>query len=144
MQFFIILKHLVIKVKDLLNPKNPNKRLKVAINWINGMQKIRQSLYIFLTIANSQSSRGGSFALRLIWFHTGYMNRIIIVYIIIIITIIQWWRDVTREARYQGLHLFKLIDSCPYHHKMVDILVIHVWIKVCFADISVSRLERVK
>nr|UFK32194.1 cytochrome c oxidase subunit III [Agnesiella kamala] len=45
------------------------------------------------------------------WFHTGYMNSMMVGYMIIIMTMIQWWRDVTREASYQGLHSFKVVVS---------------------------------
>ena len=38
------------------------------------------------------------------WFHIYNQELILIGIIIIILTIIQWWRDITREGTYQGLH----------------------------------------
>ena len=44
-----------------------------------------------------------------IWFHKNEKYLIIIGIIIIIITIIQWWRDIIRESTYQGNHTTKVI-----------------------------------
>lgn len=44
----------------------------------------------------------------IIWFKIQYNIFIILGTVIIILTIIQWWRDVTREARFQGLHTNKV------------------------------------
>lgn len=38
------------------------------------------------------------------WFHNFNINLLILGYIIIILTIYQWWRDVCREGTYQGKH----------------------------------------
>nr|BBA09577.1 cytochrome c oxidase subunit 3 [Eurema blanda]BBJ19845.1 cytochrome c oxidase subunit 3 [Eurema blanda] len=38
------------------------------------------------------------------WFHNFNMNLLILGYIIIILTMFQWWRDVCREGTYQGKH----------------------------------------
>lgn len=38
------------------------------------------------------------------WFHNFNFNLIILGYIIIILTIYQWWRDVCREGTFQGKH----------------------------------------
>jgi len=38
------------------------------------------------------------------WFHLYKQELILIGIIIIILTIIQWWRDIVREGTYQGLH----------------------------------------
>lgn len=46
-----------------------------------------------------------------IWFHNSHITTIMLGNIIIILTIIQWWRDVIRESRYQGLHTIKVINS---------------------------------
>nr|UEK24897.1 cytochrome c oxidase subunit III [Kolla paulula] len=45
------------------------------------------------------------------WFHKMNMNLFIMGFIIIIMTMIQWWRDVTRESTYQGLHTKKVVVS---------------------------------
>lgn len=45
----------------------------------------------------------------IIWFHKIEINLFIIGTLIIILTIIQWWRDVTRESTFQGLHTIKVI-----------------------------------
>lgn len=38
------------------------------------------------------------------WFHNFNINLLILGYIIIILTIYQWWRDICREGTYQGKH----------------------------------------
>nr|YP_008379169.1 cytochrome c oxidase subunit III [Rondotia menciana]AGO20409.1 cytochrome c oxidase subunit III [Rondotia menciana] len=38
------------------------------------------------------------------WFHNFNNNLIIMGYIITLLTIYQWWRDITRESTYQGKH----------------------------------------
>nr|YP_010292329.1 cytochrome c oxidase subunit III [Epiphora bauhiniae]ULO26054.1 cytochrome c oxidase subunit III [Epiphora bauhiniae] len=38
------------------------------------------------------------------WFHNFNMNLLIIGYIITLLTMYQWWRDVSREGTYQGKH----------------------------------------
>nr|QGT77223.1 cytochrome c oxidase subunit 3 [Potamiscus montosus] len=38
------------------------------------------------------------------WFHQYNMNLLILSFIGMILTMIQWWRDITREGTYQGLH----------------------------------------
>ena len=38
------------------------------------------------------------------WFHTNSVSLFFIAFIIICIIIIQWWRDISREAAFQGLH----------------------------------------
>nr|AOY39100.1 cytochrome c oxidase subunit 3 [Trechoblemus micros] len=40
------------------------------------------------------------------WFHQFNMNLLIIGITITLMTMIQWWRDVTREATFQGLHTY--------------------------------------
>nr|QJT42834.1 cytochrome c oxidase subunit III [Empoascanara dwalata] len=44
----------------------------------------------------------------IMWFHKIKMNLFLLSIIIIILTMIQWWRDVTRESTFQGLHTFKV------------------------------------
>lgn len=43
------------------------------------------------------------------WFYTSQNNLIILGLLIIIITAYQWWRDISRESTYQGLHTFKVL-----------------------------------
>ncbi|YP_010307975.1 cytochrome c oxidase subunit III (mitochondrion) [Achroia grisella] len=38
------------------------------------------------------------------WFHNYNFNLLILGYIIVIITMYQWWRDIAREGTYQGKH----------------------------------------
>lgn len=45
----------------------------------------------------------------IIWFHKLQINLIIIGTSIILLTIVQWWRDVTRESTFQGIHTKKVI-----------------------------------
>nr|WNN67215.1 cytochrome oxidase c subunit 3 [Colasposoma dauricum] len=42
------------------------------------------------------------------WFHLWNMNLLLIGLIVNILIMIQWWRDVTRESTYQGLHTSKV------------------------------------
>lgn len=44
------------------------------------------------------------------WFHTFNINLLIIGITVIVLTIIQWWRDVVREGTFQGLHT-KLVSK---------------------------------
>nr|YP_010952650.1 cytochrome c oxidase subunit III [Empoascanara falcata]WMQ53070.1 cytochrome c oxidase subunit 3 [Empoascanara falcata] len=44
----------------------------------------------------------------IMWFHKIEMNLMMISVLIILLTMIQWWRDVTRESTYQGLHTLKV------------------------------------
>lgn len=45
----------------------------------------------------------------IIWFHMLRMRLLLLGVIIILLTKIQWWRDVTRESTFQGLHTIKVI-----------------------------------
>nr|YP_010582901.1 cytochrome c oxidase subunit III [Aguriahana juglandis]UGN61321.1 cytochrome c oxidase subunit III [Aguriahana juglandis] len=45
------------------------------------------------------------------WFHNSVMAGMLMGNIIIIMTMIQWWRDVIREASFQGIHTYKVILS---------------------------------
>nr|YP_009379192.1 cytochrome c oxidase subunit III [Kiwa tyleri]ARQ27015.1 cytochrome c oxidase subunit 3 [Kiwa tyleri] len=38
------------------------------------------------------------------WFHQFNMNLLFLSFIVLILTMFQWWRDITRESTYQGLH----------------------------------------
>lgn len=42
------------------------------------------------------------------WFHSLNLNLLIIGLIITILTIYQWWRDISRERTFQGIHTFKV------------------------------------
>nr|ANJ70591.1 cytochrome c oxidase subunit 3 [Noterus clavicornis BMNH1425090]UPX88478.1 cytochrome c oxidase subunit III [Noterus clavicornis] len=42
------------------------------------------------------------------WFHLFNMNLMIMGIMIIGLTMIQWWRDITREGTFQGLHTFNV------------------------------------
>nr|YP_009171531.1 cytochrome c oxidase subunit 3 [Comicus campestris]AJW76386.1 cytochrome c oxidase subunit 3 [Comicus campestris] len=44
----------------------------------------------------------------IMWFHKFQMTLFSIGVLIIIMTMIQWWRDITREGTYQGLHTLKV------------------------------------
>nr|WNK74774.1 cytochrome c oxidase subunit III [Thaia sp. 1 NZ-2023b] len=44
----------------------------------------------------------------IMWFHMISMQLFSFGILIIILTMIQWWRDVTRESTFQGLHTFKV------------------------------------
>nr|WMQ53057.1 cytochrome c oxidase subunit 3 [Empoascanara sp.] len=44
----------------------------------------------------------------IMWFHKINMNLFMLSILIIILTMIQWWRDVTRESTFQGLHTKKV------------------------------------
>nr|YP_010363426.1 cytochrome c oxidase subunit III [Atkinsoniella yunnanana]UNZ12527.1 cytochrome c oxidase subunit III [Atkinsoniella yunnanana] len=45
------------------------------------------------------------------WFHKINMNLFMLGFLIIILTMIQWWRDVIRESTFQGLHTKKVVTS---------------------------------
>nr|YP_010937775.1 cytochrome c oxidase subunit III [Ossuaria sichuanensis]WKW96222.1 cytochrome c oxidase subunit III [Ossuaria sichuanensis] len=45
------------------------------------------------------------------WFSKINFNLMILGNLIIILTMIQWWRDVTRESTFQGMHTYKVIKS---------------------------------
>nr|YP_009050445.1 cytochrome c oxidase subunit III [Paraglypturus tonganus (nomen nudum)]AIG22700.1 cytochrome c oxidase subunit III [Paraglypturus tonganus (nomen nudum)] len=38
------------------------------------------------------------------WFHQFNMNLLVLGFVATLLTMVQWWRDVTREGTYQGLH----------------------------------------
>nr|YP_010467036.1 cytochrome c oxidase subunit III [Atkinsoniella zizhongi]UVF28955.1 cytochrome c oxidase subunit III [Atkinsoniella zizhongi] len=46
-----------------------------------------------------------------LWFHKMNMYLFTMGFIIIILTMVQWWRDVTRESTFQGLHTKKVALS---------------------------------
>jgi cytochrome c oxidase subunit 3 len=44
-----------------------------------------------------------------IWFHHYNYYLLLIGFIITLLTIYQWWRDISREGTYQGLHTDKVL-----------------------------------
>nr|WRQ18204.1 cytochrome c oxidase subunit 3 [Japanagallia neohamata] len=44
----------------------------------------------------------------IMWFHKTNLNLMMIGILIIMLTMIQWWRDVTRESTFQGMHTNKV------------------------------------
>nr|YP_010996523.1 cytochrome c oxidase subunit III [Sophonia fuscomarginata]WPC85265.1 cytochrome c oxidase subunit III [Sophonia fuscomarginata] len=50
----------------------------------------------------------------IMWFHMLNMNLMMLGMTIIILTMIQWWRDVIRESTFQGLHTKKVIISMKW------------------------------
>nr|YP_009002088.1 cytochrome c oxidase subunit III [Ricinoides karschii]AGL11950.1 cytochrome c oxidase subunit III [Ricinoides karschii] len=47
----------------------------------------------------------------IMWFHSLNMKPMLIAWLITVMTMIQWWRDVTRESTLQGHHSLKVIKS---------------------------------
>nr|QUI77250.1 cytochrome c oxidase subunit III [Empoascanara gracilis] len=47
----------------------------------------------------------------IMWFHMINLNLMAMGMLIIFLTMIQWWRDVTRESTFQGLHTNKVVLS---------------------------------
>nr|WDA93950.1 cytochrome c oxidase subunit 3 [Phyllomyza sp.] len=43
------------------------------------------------------------------WFNQYEMNLLLLGNIITILTVYQWWRDITREGTFQGLHTYKVV-----------------------------------
>nr|YP_010478364.1 cytochrome c oxidase subunit III [Nesophrosyne sp. 48 GMB-2012]UVI59808.1 cytochrome c oxidase subunit III [Nesophrosyne sp. 48 GMB-2012] len=50
----------------------------------------------------------------IMWFHSNEMLLMNLGMLIIILTMIQWWRDVIRESTFQGLHTKKVISSMKW------------------------------
>nr|YP_009442038.1 cytochrome c oxidase subunit III [Maiestas dorsalis]APO09332.1 cytochrome c oxidase subunit III [Maiestas dorsalis] len=50
----------------------------------------------------------------IMWFHNNNMWLMSIGMIIIILTMIQWWRDVVRESTFQGIHTKKVIKGMKW------------------------------
>nr|YP_002791191.1 cytochrome c oxidase subunit III [Blanus cinereus]ABZ79346.1 cytochrome c oxidase subunit III [Blanus cinereus] len=49
-----------------------------------------------------------------IWFHFNKMIILIIGFAVLLLTMIQWWRDIIRESTYQGLHTSKVQRGLRY------------------------------
>nr|YP_010835877.1 cytochrome c oxidase subunit III [Onukindia connexa]WGC89396.1 cytochrome c oxidase subunit III [Onukindia connexa] len=47
----------------------------------------------------------------IMWFHKLNMNLFFLGFTIILLTMIQWWRDVIRESTFQGMHTNKVVKS---------------------------------
>nr|QII41355.1 cytochrome c oxidase subunit III [Oreta fuscopurpurea] len=45
------------------------------------------------------------------WFHNFNMNLFILGYIIVILTMYQWWRDIYREGTFQGKHTIMVVNG---------------------------------
>lgn len=45
------------------------------------------------------------------WFHQFNIDLLVLGLVAMVLTIFQWWRDVTREATYQGLHTNKVVKG---------------------------------
>lgn len=48
------------------------------------------------------------------WFHLSSINLLILGLIIVLLSIVQWWRDVRREGAFQGLHTFKVVKGLKW------------------------------
>jgi len=42
------------------------------------------------------------------WFHQNNISLLLLGLTLILLTIWQWWRDISREATFQGLHTYKV------------------------------------
>nr|ANS72678.1 cytochrome c oxidase subunit III [Globospongicola spinulatus] len=45
------------------------------------------------------------------WFHQFNMNLLLLSFMAILLTMIQWWRDITREGTFQGLHTMIVVKG---------------------------------
>nr|UFZ13351.1 cytochrome c oxidase subunit III [Archichauliodes neoguttiferus] len=66
----------------------------------------------------------------IMWFHQYSMNLLILGNIIILLTMIQWWRDITREGTFQGHHT--LIVTTGLRWGMILFIVSEVFFFVSF------------
>uniref|UniRef100_UPI00315DE93D cytochrome c oxidase subunit 3 n=1 Tax=Dicyrtomina ornata TaxID=1113191 RepID=UPI00315DE93D len=48
------------------------------------------------------------------WFHSMQMELMLLGLLILIITSYQWWRDVSRESTFQGLHTFNVVTGMKW------------------------------
>jgi len=48
------------------------------------------------------------------WFHQYNINLFILGIIITLLTIFQWWRDISREGTFQGLHTICVINGLKW------------------------------
>nr|YP_010852735.1 cytochrome c oxidase subunit III [Philagra albinotata]WGL39475.1 cytochrome c oxidase subunit 3 [Philagra albinotata] len=50
----------------------------------------------------------------IMWFHNNLMWLLMMGYLIIILTMFQWWRDISREATFQGLHTILVLKGMKW------------------------------
>lgn len=48
------------------------------------------------------------------WFHTNSINLFLVGILIVVLSRIQWWRDVSREGSYQGHHTIKVVTGLKW------------------------------
>nr|YP_001718400.1 cytochrome c oxidase subunit III [Loxocorone allax]BAG12585.1 cytochrome oxidase subunit III [Loxocorone allax] len=60
------------------------------------------------------------------WFHQYYSTGMYIGLFLVLITMIQWWRDVIREASYQGMHTYQVTKGLRWG------MVLFIVSEVCF------------
>nr|AQD17695.1 cytochrome c oxidase subunit III [Steromphala umbilicaris] len=60
------------------------------------------------------------------WFHGYFYSVSLLGFILIIMTMIQWWRDVTREATFQGFHTEKVSSGLRWG------MILFITSEVCF------------
>nr|YP_010349882.1 cytochrome c oxidase subunit III [Monodonta labio]UOH96724.1 cytochrome c oxidase subunit III [Monodonta labio] len=60
------------------------------------------------------------------WFHGYFYSVSLLGFILIILTMIQWWRDVTREATFQGFHTEKVSSGLRWG------MILFITSEVCF------------
>nr|YP_010625952.1 cytochrome c oxidase subunit III [Sininocellia chikun]WBK02698.1 cytochrome c oxidase subunit III [Sininocellia chikun] len=66
----------------------------------------------------------------IMWFHQFNNSLLLLGNLILILTMIQWWRDITREGTYQGLHTLPVIYGLRYG--MILFIVSEVFFFVSF------------
>nr|AUI11283.1 cytochrome c oxidase subunit 3 [Clanculus margaritarius] len=60
------------------------------------------------------------------WFHGYFYSVSLLGFVLIILTMIQWWRDVTREATFQGFHTEKVSSGLRWG------MILFITSEVCF------------
>nr|YP_009572096.1 cytochrome c oxidase subunit III [Umbonium thomasi]QBI37695.1 cytochrome c oxidase subunit III [Umbonium thomasi] len=60
------------------------------------------------------------------WFHGYFYSVSLLGFVLIILTMIQWWRDVTREATFQGFHTEKVASGLRWG------MILFITSEVCF------------
>nr|YP_009712010.1 cytochrome c oxidase subunit III [Gastrophysa polygoni]QGA74020.1 cytochrome c oxidase subunit 3 [Gastrophysa polygoni] len=64
------------------------------------------------------------------WFHLYNNNLFLLGMIIMLLIMYQWWRDITREGTYQGLHTFKVVKGL--HWGMILFITSEVFFFISF------------
>ena len=62
----------------------------------------------------------------ILWFHLGHFNLVALGLFVLAITSIRWWRDVVREATFQGHHTLIVINGLRYG------MILFITSEVCF------------